>query len=170
MPEIFEIFYITAIFFLVCASPLNVLKSGTNNLYFNLIINLNFLLFFSLLPLPISKYAIYFLTILFFFIVRNYYSFSGKIKIDKYRVILITSTFFIVAIQVASQLELGWDAKWFWYIKSLFYSQDKTFTELSKYIYNDFHPHFGSFLWAFFKNFSINGYEYVGRLFYVFFT
>ena len=169
MSEIFEISYIIGIFFLVCASPLNVFKSGTNNLYFNLVINLNFLLFFSLLPLAISKYDNYFLSILFFLIIRNYYIFNSKIKIDKYRIVLIILTFFIIAIQVASQLELGWDAKWFWHIKSLFYSQDKTFSELSKYIYNDFHPHLGSFLWAFFRNFSINGHEYMGRLFYVFF-
>ena len=64
---------------------------------------------------------------------------------------------------------MGWDAKWFWYIKSLFYSQGQTFKELSNYVYNDYHPHLGSFIWAFFKEISINKYEYSGRLFYLFF-
>ena len=105
----------------------------------------------------------------FFFGIKNYYSFKGKLKIDKSRTVLIFLSFIIISIQVASQLELGWDAKWFWHIKSLFYSQDNTFLELSNYIYNDFHPHLGSFLWAFFRGFSINGHEYIGRLFYVFY-
>lgn len=172
MPEIIEIIYILAIFFLFILSPLNVFKLGTNNLYFNLIINLNILLFFSILPLQISKYSIYILLFLSCFIFRNYYSLRKNIKIKeiaKSQIILLISTFFILSIQVSSQLELGWDAKFFWYIKSLFYSQNQTFSELSNYTYNYFHPHFGSFLWGFFRNFSINDYEYTGRLFYVFF-
>ena len=169
MFEIIEIFYIFGIFLLFCVAPLNAFNIKTNNLYFNLIINLNLLLLFSLLPLQMSKYAIYILFFLFFFGIKNYYSFKGKLKIDKSRTVLIFLSFIIISIQVASQLELGWDAKWFWHIKSLFYSQDNTFLELSNYIYNDFHPHLGSFLWAFFRGFSINGHEYIGRLFYVFY-
>ena len=172
MSELIEIFYMFGIFSLICLAPLNIFKLTTNNLYFNLVINLNFLLFISLLPLQLSKYAIYVLIILFFFNIKNYYLFKKNIKkinIDKYRLTLMTLTYIVISIQVASQLELGWDAKWFWHIKSLFFTQNKTFLELSNYIYNDFHPHLGSFLWAFFRNFSINGYEYVGRLFYVFF-
>jgi len=172
MPEIIEIFCMLGVFLLFCASPLNTFKSETNNYYFNLIINLNFLLLFSILPLQISKYAIYILLALLFITIKNYRTFKKNIKnikIDKLRITLIILSFVVIAVQVASQLELGWDAKWFWYIKSLFYTQNQTFKELSNYIYNDFHPHLGSFLWAFFRNFSINEYEYTGRLFYVFF-
>ena len=171
MPELIEIFYMFGIFSLICLAPLNILKSKTNNLYLNLVINLNFLLIFSLLPFSISKYTIYIIIILLFFSIKNYYLSKvniKKINFDKYRLILFVLTYIIISVQVASQLELGWDAKWFWYIKSLFYTQNKTFSELSNYIFNDFHPHLGSFLWAFFRNFSINGYEYIGRLFYVF--
>ena len=169
MPELIEISYMLLIFLLIGASPLNIFRSGSNNLYFNLIINLNFLLLFSILPFQIQKYAVFLLFILFLLSIKNYYSFNDKIKIHKNRLILIILTFLLISVQIASELELGWDAKWFWHIKSLFYSQNKTFSELSEYIYNDYHPHFGSYLWAFFRNFSINGYEYVGRLFYVFF-
>ena len=172
MPEIIEIFYMFGVFLLFCISPLNTFKTETNSHYFNLIINLNFLLLFSILPLQLSKYAIYILLILIFVIIKNYYISKkniNEIKIDKLRIALIILSFVVIAFQVASQLELGWDAKWFWYIKSLFYWQNQTFTELSSYIHNDFHPHLGSFLWAFFRNFSINEYEYTGRLFYVFF-
>jgi len=169
MPELIEISYMLLIFLLIGAAPLNIFKSGSNNLYFNLIINLNFLLLFSILPFQIQKYSVYLLFILFLLSIKNYYSFNDKIKTHKHRLILIILTFLLISVQVASELELGWDAKFFWHNKSLFYSQNKTFLELSEYIYNDYHPHFGSYLWAFFRNFSINGYEYVGRLFYVFF-
>ena len=172
MPEIIEIFYMFGVFLLFYVAPFNIRYSNLNNCYFNLIINLNFLLFLSILPLTITKYSLYICLILFFSFIKNNYSLIkniAEIKIDKLRIVLIVSSFFIISVQVASKLELGWDAKWFWYIKSLYYSQNKTFTELSNYIYNDFHPHLGSFLWSFFRNFSINSYEYTGRLFYVFF-
>ena len=169
MFEIIQIFYMFGVFFLFCVAPFNIFKVNADNLYFNLVINLNLLLFFSILPLQISKYAIYILIVLFFLGIRNYYSFKGKINIDKYRIALIILIFFIISVQVASELELGWDAKWFWHIKSLYYTQNNTFSDLSNYVYNDFHPHLGSFLWAFFRSFSINGHEYTGRLFYIFY-
>ena len=172
MHEIIEIFYMFGVFSLFYVAPLDIYKSNINNCYFNLIINLNFLLFFSILPLTITKYSLYLFLALFFMFLKNSYFIKknmAEIKIDKFKIILIISSFFIIAVQVASKLQLGWDAKWFWYIKSLYYSQNKTFTELSSYVYNDFHPHLGSFLWSFFRNFSINGYEYADRLFYIFF-
>ena len=116
------------IFSLICLAPLKIFKSTINSLYFNLAINLNFLLIISLLPLQISKYAIYVLIVLIFLIIKNYHSFVKnikKIKFDKYRLILIILTYIVLSVQVASQLELGWDAKWFWHIKSLFYTQNR---------------------------------------------
>ena len=125
------------VFLLFYVSPFSIIKSNKNNFYFNLIINLNFLLFFSILPLPITKYSLYILLVLFFIFIKN--SFLTKknimeIKIDKIRIILMISSFFIISVQVISKLELGWDAKWFWYIKSLYYTQNKTFAYLFTYL------------------------------------
>ena len=172
MPEIIQIFYMLVVYSLFYVAPLSIIKSNKNNFYFNLIINLNFLLFFSILPLPITKYSLYILLALFLILIKNNFLLKKditEIKIDKIRIILIISSFFIISVQIISKLELGWDSKWFWYIKSLYYTQNKTFADLSTYVYNDFHPHLGSFLWSFFRNLSINGYEYTGRLFYIFY-
>ena len=76
--------------------------------------------------------------------------------------------FFIISLDIAIKLNLGWDAKWFWYIKSLYFFQNYNFDYLSQYEFNSFHPHFGSYLWAFFRELSLNKFEYNGRIFYVF--
>ena len=56
------------------------------------------------------------------------------------------------------------------HLSQLYYSQGNTFTELTKQMFKNFHPHphFGSYLWAFFSNLSFSNYEYTGRLFYLF--
>ena len=177
MNEIIDIIYVFLIFCLFCLSPLNILQAKIinfdserkNNFYYNLIINLNILLLFSLSPLKLTEYSLPILITLLLFCVKNYFFSLKDLKNNSSNIIFFILVFFILSIQVSSELNLGWDAKWFWYIKSLYYTQNQTFNELSNYIYNDFHPHFGSFLWSFFRELSINQYEYFGRLFYVFF-
>ena len=39
---------------------------------------------------------------------------------------------------------------------------------MSHYEFNSFHPHFGSYLWAFFRELSLSKIEYSGRIFYAF--
>ena len=75
--------------------------------------------------------------------------------------------FFILSIDIANELNLGWDAKWFYLIESLYYMQGNSFKELAEQMFKDFHPHphLGSYLWAFFSNLNINNHEYYGRLF-----
>ena len=177
MNEIIEIIYIFLIFCLFCLSPLNIFNtnilniytSKKNNFYYNLIINLNILLLFSLSPLKLSQYSLPILITLLLFCVKNYFFSLKNLKINILDIIFFILVFFILSIQVSSELNLGWDAKWFWYIKSLYYSQNLTFNELSNYELSHYHPHFGSFLWSFFKKLSISQHEYFGRLFYVFF-
>ena len=50
----------------------------------------------------------------------------------------------------------------------MFFFQNYNFGYLSQYEFNSFHPHFGSYLWAFFRELSLNKFEYSGRIFYVF--
>ena len=177
MSEIIEIIYMLLIFFLFSLSPLNILNTNITNFYFlkknifyfNLIINLNILLLFSLSPFELSGYLLPILMVLVFFFIKNYFSSFRNFKFHNLNIILFLLIFFILSIQVASELKLGWDAKWFWYIKSLYYSENQTFSELSNYVMNDYHPHLGSFLWSFFREISINRYEYSGRLFYIYF-
>jgi hypothetical protein len=135
---------------------------------FNLIINLNLLLFISLFNFSISTYQIYLITlylITFLLVYRKNLPLLCK-SYFKYSYVLII--FFILAINIASELKLGWDAQFFYYIKSLYFFENQTILNLNEFEYNRFHPHFGSYLWGFFRNFSINDFEYFGRLFYLF--
>ena len=58
--------------------------------------------------------------------------------------------------------------QYFYYIKALFFIDNQNFSELKKFIHYSYHPHLGSFFWAFFSNLMPIKLEYFGRLFYVF--
>ena len=137
---------------------------------FNLITNCTVLLFFSILPITLKDYNLFFYIVL---VTIFFYSYVLKFKnINNFKdyylqLILFFLVFFIVSIDVASKLYLGWDAKYFYYIKALFFVEGQNFYDLNKFE-NIYHPHFGSFLWAFYWEFLPSKLEYIGRLFYVF--
>lgn len=180
MIEIFDIIILFFIFSLFLLSPLNFTKKKVFGLEcnknllitFNLILNLNILLIFSIIPLEISKYYLYIISFLILFLLKNFSDTfeTFKIRDNILSTILFFTLFFILSLDIANDLNLGWDAKWFYLIESLYYSQGNTFRELSDQMFKDFHPHphLGSYLWAFFSNLSINNHEYYGRLFYLF--
>jgi hypothetical protein len=69
---------------------------------------------------------------------------------------------------VANQLEFGWDAKFFWFLKTINFYQNNNVFNLDKLPATDY-PHLGTYVWSFFWKFPFNSYEYLGRVFYVFF-
>ena len=137
---------------------------------FNLIINCTVLLFFSILPITLKDYNLFFYIVL---VTIFFYSYVLKSKnINNFKdyylqLILFFLVFFIVSIDVASKLYLGWDAKYFYYIKALFFVEGQNFYDLNKFEHI-YHPHLGSFLWAFYWELLPSKLEYMGRLFYVF--
>jgi len=137
---------------------------------FNLITNCTVLLFFSILPITLKDYNLFFYIVL---VTIFFYSYVLKFKnINNFKdyylqLILFFLVFFIVSIDVASKLYLGWDAKYFYYIKALFFVEGQNFYDLNKFE-NIYHPHLGSFLWAFYWELLPSKLEYIGRLFYVF--
>ena len=137
---------------------------------FNLITNCTVLLFFSILPITLKDYNLFFYIVL---VTIFFYSYVLKFKnINNFKdyylqLILFFLVFFIVSIDVASKLYLGWDAKYFYYIKALFFVEGQNFYDLNKFEHI-YHPHLGSFLWAFYWELLPSKLEYIGRLFYVF--
>jgi hypothetical protein len=117
---------------------------------------MNLILIFIYFPFFIYKYLIQ--NKEFYFII-NFFKFK----------VIFFIIFFIISINVAATLDLGWDAKYLYYIKSLFYIQGQNFTDLQTFKLNVFHPHLGSFLWAFFSNILPLKFEYFGRLLFVYF-
>ena len=76
--------------------------------------------------------------------------------------------FFILSLDLAYELLLGWDVQWFWYLKALNFYQDQNFTNLKELPLAGY-PHLGPYIWGFFWKFPFNNYEYLGRIVYIFF-
>ena len=137
---------------------------------FNLIFNCSLLLSLSLTPFSLDYYnfILYILIVIYFF-----YSYLFKfknislLKKTLFNFIVFALVFLIIAIDVATKLELGWDAKFFYYIKALFFVEGQSFYDLNQFKYS-FHPHLGSYFWAFYWKLFGTDLEYIGRLFYVF--
>tara|TARA_B100000035_G_scaffold216171_1_gene185312 strand:- start:235 stop:1527 length:1293 start_codon:yes stop_codon:yes gene_type:complete len=176
MTEIFQILFSYLIFSFTIFLPFNILikdkrfkKFNSNDICsFNLAININILLLLSLLDISlitIQKYLIILYLILFIIV---YHKNLKKFFINQIQFLPVLVIFFIISISVANNLKLGWDAKFFYYIKSLYFYEGNTIASLKEFDAHHYHPHLGSYLWAFFRNLSFIEYEYFGRLFYVF--
>ena len=174
MIEIFKIISIFPIFFLFLIFPINTFGRSKiildYDLYsLNLIINLNIFLIFSLLPLAIENYQnIFLITYLVLFIYKIYNKSFKNIFYNKPAFYIFLLLFIIISLSVASRLELGWDAKYFYYIKTLFFYEGLNIAEIKNFKDYSWHPHLGSYIWAFFWKLPFIDHEYFGRLFYVF--
>ena len=134
----------------------------------NLFIILNIILILSIFDILLIN-IIY--SVLIFFIISNFSNWNIKIikinlkRFSKYIFFIII--FYILSILIVSNPDLDWDGKFHWYKRALSFYQDMGYENLKnlpKYEY----PHFGSLLWAIFWKTNSLGYEYFGRLFYLF--
>ncbi len=176
MIEILQIIFFSLVFTLLLFLPFNIFKklNFSNNINvieitsLNLVINLNILLFLSFLPLSfqlIQPFVILSYLIILIFLYRKNLSLIFRFLKSFLPLILI---FILLSIHISSEIYLGWDAKYFYYIKSLYFYEGKTIFDLNKFEYSSWHPHFGSYLWGFFWSLSFLESEYFGRLFYLF--
>ena len=131
MSEIISITLSFLIFFIFLYAPLNINKSKIFELgsthqigTANLIINLNFLIIVSLLPFKLNSYLPFYFTALLLISIFNFLKKEKIFKFDKPIFGIFFILFFIISLDIAAKLNLGWDAKWFWYIKSLYFSDN----------------------------------------------
>ncbi len=173
MIEISKIFLIFPIYLLFICAPLQIYdkvnnKLNINFLSFNLIINCNILLLLSLTNFKIQDYQLFlFIIYVLVFLFNTIKSKENFLKI-KTNIFILFVSFIIFGLVIANNLDLGWDAKYFYHTKTLFFYEGLGLKELSEFEHNKWHPHFGSFLWAFFWSIPIFDIEYFGRLFYLF--
>jgi len=180
MIEILQILLSFILFFLIITVPINIFNSkmfiskkffSLDIASFNLILNCNILLLISFLPFSLRSYNLFFIItystiFIYIYFIKNFRFSLFKNFIQSTSILLII--FLIISINVAGELNLGWDAKYFYYIKALFFIENQHFGDLNKFTANVWHPHLGSFLWAFFWNLMPIKLEYFGRLFYIF--
>jgi len=176
MIEILQIIIFSLVFTLLLFLQFNIF-SRTN--YFpnieiaektslNLAINLNILLLFSFLPLSIQLIQPFVILIYLLILIFSYRKNFGLILEFLKSFFPLIVIFFLLATHISTEIYLGWDAKYFYYIKSLFFYEEKTIFDLYKFEHSAWHPHFGSYLWGFFWSLSFVDNEYFGRLFFLF--
>ena len=180
MIELLQIIFIFFVFCLTITVPINVFNSrllihknefNLDAASFNLLINCNILLLLSIIPATLSSYNFFY--ILGCFLIFMYIYLLKDFKLNLYKknfevFLLFFIIFFIISVNVAKELTLGWDAKYFYYIKSLFFVEGQILYDIKKFFFGTWHPHLGSYYWAFFWDLMPLQVEYFGRLFYVF--
>jgi hypothetical protein len=132
----------------------------------NLILILNIFLLLSFVNIDLKILYLIFFGINFFIFIFNKIKNNTIYKLNIYFLLLIFLTF-LISIDLANNLYLGWDAKFFWYLKSLNFYENQNFENLKNIPAFDY-PHLGSYLWQLFWKYPFNVYEYHGRIFYVF--
>ena len=179
MTEIFYIFLHLLIIIIFCYPSkylINFFNIGNNNLIEKLEIGIVFNIFLLLLASFFlrknSNIVLYFL--LFFFAFNLFFFIKDSFNFFKIKKIIINKEFtiffllvFIFSINLSNNLKIGWDAQNYWLIKKLVFTNngdifDLQFTPMKSY------PYLGSFLWFFYSKVSFPGYEYFGRIFYIF--
>ena len=74
---------------------------------------------------------------------------------------------FILSVNIANNLTLGWDAQTIWFPRAINFYNELNFTEVSQYARMPEYPFFGSLSWAFFWKLFYFDKEYYGRIFYL---
>lgn len=165
---IFQIFFIFALTFysipeIKLGKKLSL--SLTDKLAINSLILINIFLVFSFVNLNINHLFLFLISISIFLIITKKNKLTTRVN---YQLIYIFLIIFFISISLASNLELGWDAKYFWFLKVLNFYQYESLYNLDKLPATDY-PHLGSFIWSFFWKFPLNQYEYLGRIYFIFF-
>jgi|TARA_B110000971_G_scaffold40484_1_gene39640 hypothetical protein len=172
MIEIFNIFFLFIIFSIISFHNVNknTLSLDASN---NIILFINLSLFFSFISLSSQFFVIgYIIFCLIIYLVKfNKFSFlniKNGIKFNRVYLILLAITFFILCVDIITNLKLGWDAQNFIFSKTFHFINGGTFSDLAK-LDQPHYSHLGSYLWAIFWNNGFFNNEYNGRLFYLFF-
>lgn len=131
----------------------------------NLTMNMLLLLFVSFFPIKLISifYFQIFVGLIFLII------FNKKYLINIDYIIQFSFLFiviFILSVDLASNLTLGWDSQFRWIIKALNFYQGNSINNLVNFTDPEY-PHFGSYIWAYFWKISVLDYEYFGRIFYI---
>ena len=138
--------------------------SVTESLILKSIIFINVLLVFSLLNVSLNYLIISLIISSLILFLKDKQKFKINLNL---RNLLIFIYIFIISIVSAYDLQLGWDAKFFWFLKTINFYQDNSLLNLEKLPATDY-PHLGTYIWSFFWRFPFDLYEYLGRIFYVF--
>ena len=126
-------------------------------------IMMNIFLLFSFLSFEKNYLLFILVSLCLFFIIKKKNTFILNFNL---KILFIALYILLISIVLANELALGWDAKYFWYLKTINFYQNNDLLSLNKIPAMDY-PHLGSYIWSFFWKFPFDAYEYLGRIFYV---
>ncbi|MDB4082168.1 hypothetical protein N9500_04520 [Candidatus Pelagibacter sp.] len=132
----------------------------------NIILLLNILLFLSLINITLNYLFLIVLLCTIFSFIKNFNTKIYDIIKNKIFIISLLILSFIISIDLASTIDLGWDAKIFGFFKTLNFYQQNDVQNLKNLNVRDY-PHLGGLLWALYWKFPFNYNEYFGRISYI---
>jgi len=146
---------------------LNLKLGYADSLLLNLIIVINLFLLFSFFKVNLNYLFLIATTLSLSLIIINYKNFLFLLKKN----ISISLVFFVFIYSMSSVIAktsfLEWDGLGHWIFKAQVYFQGGEYKDL-KNVPQNYYPHLGSYIWAFFWKNSYLQYEYFGRIFFIF--
>lgn len=136
-------------------------------MFVNILLLINTLLFFSLVDITINYlfFIIMSLTLLGF--AKSIKNKKTKFINNKSFIFIIFILSWIISIDLAANIDLGWDAKNYGIFKTLNFYQNNNLSNLTFINNTTEYPHLGQLLWAFFWKFPLNYNEYFGRISFI---
>ncbi len=148
------------------------LVERSNSLYehysYNIIVQLNLILFLSFLNINLDKIIYLYLFFIFFLVVYNFHFLLLKNLFLNCYVYFLCFVCLIIFLNISFNLTLSWDTEKFWFQKVLNFYNGYSIDNLNN-TGRSYNPHLGDLIWAFFWKFSLISQEYSGRLFFGFF-
>ena len=134
----------------------------------NLIILINLFLFLSLLNFTVSQIIYIFYSLIFIFVIYFLTNFK-KLYFPKniiYYLLFYSIILFILSVDLASNLNLYWDAQKIWLPKASVFFNNGLISDLKNTAYSHY-SFLGSLIWSFFWKISSFENEYFGRIFFL---
>ena len=134
----------------------------------NLIILINLFLFLSLLNFTVDQIIYIFYSLIFIFVIYFLTNFK-KLYFPKniiYYLLFYSIILFILSVDLASNLNLYWDAQKIWLPKASVFFNNGLISDLKNTAYSHY-SFLGSLIWSFFWKISSFENEYFGRIFFL---
>jgi hypothetical protein len=138
-----------------------------DSLLLNLVVGINLFLIFSFFKINLNYLFLIIMAFSLSLIIINYknflFLFKKNITISLFFLVFVYS----VATVIAKTSFLEWDGLEHWIFKAQVYFQGGEYKDLAN-VPQNYYPHLGSYIWAFFWKNSYLQYEYFGRIFFIF--
>lgn len=144
------------------------LKFGyADSVLLNIVICINLFLIFSFFKINLNFLFLIIIIFSSFFMIINCKNFLILLKKNSSISLVFLVLIYSMSTVIAKTAFLEWDGLGHWVFKAQVYFQGGEYKDL-KNVPQNYYPHLGSYIWAFFWKNSYLQYEYFGRIFFIF--